>query len=751
MCNENKEKLYSIASPYNEGFMANRIDPETGLLTEEISSYPNVRVNKDSVVTPSDPVTTVLDRDWSKKAFLIPDTDLVAERDKINRLFSSADIKFLDTRLGCNIGINPRPQFTRYADIRRQGRLAGRQKTTLTNTVGNVGMGRYYSEAIDDPAQIVYVRFGVPQFNSLTNFITNAFDTSTITLMNTGRATSIWRKVGDAIGTIARWVNFPAVSLAIFTGKTLYKLFSSNTYKFYTLKPTMHLYWSIVNTLVNGLAVNLGIFPKILQENNINDKANKIGSPYVMDQDLLNELRRLYPDLLNDQNAIDMYKVANKGVRLANHVFIKEYEMLNRNNVDLLGYLKKEYETATNNLKPMDMANKQGSPSLASFLAKFVMVGDYITDEKAAQSMEKNPRAQTGVTDNTDTLKTDGSPVIVSTSQTGQQVTEKNEDFLNYMDAEFRDGSQFAIFRVDHTRSMNESFSNSVTESDISQKINSISSQFKDIRFSVMDGNISDTVSKLTGAVTDFVGGMLSGVSAGLTDTIESLVKGLGGSAYVDIPKHWQSSNANLPRANYTMQLVSPYGNPISRLINIYIPLCMLMAGMLPRATGKASYTSPFICQVFDRGKVQTRLGIMDSLSINRGVTNLPHDIRGGSLSIDVSWSVIDLSSIMAMPIGDGGILDWLNISEAYIDEDNILMDYLAVLAAQDLYSQFYPLPKARLYLAKKIMNVQKLVSPAYWASAIHDTSVNGFLRYTGVGPLIEALAGGNPLIENRY
>jgi hypothetical protein len=31
-------------------------------------------------------------------------------------------------------------------------------------------MGRYYSESIDDNAQTIYMRFGVPQFNSLVDF-----------------------------------------------------------------------------------------------------------------------------------------------------------------------------------------------------------------------------------------------------------------------------------------------------------------------------------------------------------------------------------------------------------------------------------------------------------------------------------------------------------------------------------------------------------------------------------------------------
>ena len=127
----------------------------------------------------------LLDKDWVKHAFSVSDTELSEPADIINRYWSSASAKFTDTRLGANIGINARPQFTRYSDIRVKGRLAGRNDVTLGATKGNFGMGRYYSEAIDDPSQTIYMRFGVPQFNSLTNFLTRAFDSEQTVMART--------------------------------------------------------------------------------------------------------------------------------------------------------------------------------------------------------------------------------------------------------------------------------------------------------------------------------------------------------------------------------------------------------------------------------------------------------------------------------------------------------------------------------------------------------------------------------------
>ena len=64
------------------------------------------------------------------------------------------------------------------------------------------------------------------------------------------------------------------------------------------------------------------------------------------------------------------------------------------------------------------------------------------------------------------------------------------------------------------------------------------------------------------------------------------------------------------------------------------------------------------------------------------------------------------------------------------LDEDNILMDYLAVLAGQDIYSQIYAMPKAKLNLAKKIRDFQKLQSPAYWASLINEETPTGLITW---------------------
>lgn len=665
-----------------------------------------------------------LDETWAKSAFLISDSELGDNTDIANRYWSSANAKFTDGRLGCNIGINPRPQFTRYSDIRAGGRKADRRPVTLGNVSGNYGMGRYYSEAIDDPSQTIYLRFGVPQFNSLMSFISTAFNADQTSLARTGRAKGIFYNVAKAAGTITTAVAFPAVAATVMAGRLLGWLFSRPTSKFYTMKPTMHVYWSTVNMLVNNIAVNKGLFPKIVQglgENDAN-KGKRLGQPYTLDNEQLDLLSKLMPDVFRDGAYFDMYALANRAQRIANRVFHEDYERLNnRTASDYTGYLKKVM--TGDGSHTTYISNSDGQSTFMAMLNRMLSLENYKTDETAAR-MEQDPRVDPD-------FKGEGEPK--------QKDPSAFDSLKEHFDAEFRDGSQFAIFKVDHTGQIQEAFGNTVQESDISNKINGMSSTMKDVRFTFGEGNIIPGMGAVVGAATDVVEGAVDGLTLGFS----SLIKGLGGSGYIDIPKHWQSSTATLPRSSYTMQLISPYGNVISQMQNIYIPLAMILAGSLPLSTGSQSYTSPFLCQLYDRGRQQIKLGMIESLSITRGTANLAFNTKGNAMAIDVTFSVVDLSSIMHMPVSSGSLFGF----DAGLDEDNILSDYLAVLAGQDLYSQMYAMQRAKLRLAKAMMSLKKVTSPAYWSSTVHESMTGGLindLTLGATGVFIGVIEGAN-------
>lgn len=320
------------------------------------------------------------------------------------------------------------------------------------------------------------------------------------------------------------------------------------------------------------------------------------------------------------------------------------------------------------------------------------------------------------------------------------------DGWSKYFDAELRQGSKFAIFRVDYTGPVQESFSNSIGESEISNKYNSMSGQSKEAKFTVMggklgDGILADMVQGIVGAAVNVASGAVEGMTLGLSNGLS----GLAGAGYIDIPKVWQNSTASLPKSNYTIQLISPYGNVVSRMQNLYIPLAMLLAGALPLSTGKSSYTSPFLVSLYDRGRNQVKTGIIESLSVTRGTSNLGFTKEGKILAIDVSFSITDLSSIMHMPITTGspfsaGILQGLanialgQIGDVGMDADNILMDYLAVLAGQDMYSQVYFGERARMNMVKYSRMKNAFFNPHRWAMVVNDEMAGGVLKLFPVG-----------------
>ncbi len=691
--------------------MANRAGPDPKFLSmNDKPLTPDQSIFK---TTPTDYASTVLDDAWARNSFLIGNAEFSSKVDQQNRFYTTANTKFTDTRMGGNVGINSRPQFCRYSDLRVKGRLTGRNDVSIGAT-GNFGMGRYYSEAIDDNSQLIYLRFGVPEFNSIGNFLNNFYNPVMATWARTGRAPSVAYTLGKAVGTLAFFRFFPVLSIAIAIGALdiVSDFFEVSTSRWYSLKPTMHTYWGAVNTVVNMIAVNKGLLPPFLDSGS----DQQIGTGYQIDPAYMAELRTFLPDIFTSDYGIDVYAIANKAQRIANALFENDYSKFNDNTsyTEWFGHVLKESQGAPLETK---VQHPSGEHSFLNFLNNFFMLK---RDDTGSSGSGVTAYKSTEATGNT--VETS-----IKLDDKGDPVTAPPNDFKDMLNAEWRDGSAFAVFRVDNTGSMSESFSNSVTESELSQKLNSMVSGSRETSFNFASGHLGNNIfasaiESTFGAIKDLTTGALDGLH------ISGLASVLLGSVNVDIPKHWESSSASLPHASYTMQLISPYGNLISQMQNIYIPLAMLLAGALPLSTGKQSHTSPYICQLFDRGRCQIKLGMIDSLSITRGTSNLPFNNRGKALAIDVSFTVIDMSSIMSMPISRGQLFGALD--SAGMDGDNPLTDYLAVLAGQDIYSQIYTLPKAKLKLAKAYRYYESFTSPARWAGFFHEEMTTGSLSW---------------------
>lgn len=653
------------------------------------------------------------DLNWVRQSFLVhkEDLDLI---DFQNRTFTSASLKFTDTSPGGNIPINPPPQFTRTADIKAVGKFTRNSEARK----GHTGMGRYYSEAIDDNSQVIHMRFGVPKFNSLSTFFTGFYNSAAGQLARTGRGREAFYLMGRATGFVVSILAWPIVATQLL-GVGLRFLLQKPSSKFYYLKATMPLYWNAVNTMVNQISVNTGVVPRVGGSDQ-----REYSNDYTFPDEANQKLHDLLPDIFAVKGGIDVYAMANRAQRLARKRHKALDEKLTGSSVGwgldrLEKGVKAVMDSATMSSQFKSIMDEQLTDTPPTF-------ADYMKRWWSAAGSLPSP---TDKADNS-TLSTE-SPNIKEDSDGG---------FRNFTNAELDDGSAFVSFRVNATGPTQESFTNGTKESDLQNKINGMSSASRSTNFSMANGNI---IGGAAGALLGEAIGAVKTFASGIGDQLEiSGLAALGGAAFVDMPKHWESSAAQLPRASYTISLTSPYGNPISQLINLHIPLAMILAGGLPLSTGKQSYTSPFLVELYDQGRCQTRLGMIDSISISRGTGNLGFNNAGKSMGIEVTFTVMDMSSILHMPIEQGtGIRDALiaggvALGEAVggntgavvggsiagfgtgaFDDDTVFTDYLAVISGMGLSDQIYSVRKLKLNLTMSATKWSSWTSTAHMAS----------------------------------
>lgn len=672
-----------------------------------------------------------LNRDWVFGAFILPRGEFVDPVDADNRFFSSASTKFTDGRFGCNLGINCYPQFTPYADIPSRGRVSTRKDVSIYDSMSDYGMGTMWSEMFDEPAQLIYVQPGVAEFNSLFSFFTGAFDHKTSVLARTGRWPSILFTLANTLGTFTVLSAFPLITIPLVTYRLADYFFFRQSARFYHLRQTPHLYWSAVNTIVNAMAVNEGIFPRIMNSNK--DEARRLGKPLKLDQEELDIYHQLAPDIFSKENYIDVFALATRAQRMANQALDDEFDQINdMTSTDYIGFLKKEM-TGDGRLSKR-LTDKDGEVSFGKMLEFWLQSDVY----KRSEQRDKQADQEGDVaTDNRPQSDSNGRDAVMYSDSTFRK-------FGDSLNAQFRQGASFAIFRVEHTGASSESFSNSSQQSEFASKLNGVSNSFMNKRFTLGNGAILGGIGEaIAGAITDVATGALSGVTLGLTDSI----KGILGDGFLDVPEHWANSVASLPVMRYKMILDIPASNPIARIFGLYVPFAMVAALFWPKALGRQSYGSPFLARVFDQGRAQSPLCLPSSLTIQRGGGNLGFTTDKKPTRFELTFEFKDLSTVLAMPVYTG---IWANSERTMIDEESTITNYLAAVTGMSLYDQIYPMAKAKVRLAKLAIGLGTFTSSAHWASAFHDVTTQGILKYTGVPLLYEALQRNSETISGN-
>ena len=158
---------------------------------------------------------------------------------------------FADSSLGGNDAMNPYWSFNEDDDI-----IPPLHDYTGT---GMYGMGRVYKEMYEDNQQILWLRFGVPEYVGLKKFFFGATDPGLTELMNKGE--SVAMVLGDLFGKCIGFAfKIPFLPLVWLVDK-ISNVDTVNLNRFYGFKPCMHIYYRMVNVMIAHLAVNMGLFP----------------------------------------------------------------------------------------------------------------------------------------------------------------------------------------------------------------------------------------------------------------------------------------------------------------------------------------------------------------------------------------------------------------------------------------------------------------------------------------------------------
>ena len=157
------------------------------------------------------------------------------------------------------------------------------------------------------------------------------------------------------------------------------------------------------------------------------------------------------------------------------------------------------------------------------------------------------------------------------------------------------------------------------------------------------------------------------------------------------------------------------------------VPLALLLAGALPRAAGKNSYMSPFLCRVYCKGLFSVPLGLIESISIKRGSSEFGWTYNNLPTCVDVSISIKDLSPAMYMTITDNTIISDIvdkGLSSIY-GPGNSFNEYLLTLAGVGMFERLSVASqiKRKITLLSHTLR-NKYTNSNYWAMAAGDTII---------------------------
>lgn len=274
-------------------------------------------------------------------------------------------------------------------------------------------------------------------------------------------------------------------------------------------------------------------------------------------------------------------------------------------------------------------------------------------EEETTTNEEVEDKNEDKKNNDTETPDKETKPKKAKFEEDYSEYFKKDESVIKDFEQALYYGNAIAFY-INSDASFQDSFSNETTESTLSSTINALSDKAREIQF------LLGTASSAVGEAFDKVDGTLSNIKTQINNivqnvaggnsiftTIANSVKTIVSGGRMLFPQIW--SNSTFSKSyNISIKLTTPSTDRISWWLNIYVPLCHLMALVLPRSEYVNSYTTPFIIKAFYKGMFNIDMGIITEMTFTKGKEG-SWTKDGLPTIVDVSFTIQDLYSAMGM------------------------------------------------------------------------------------------------------
>ena len=527
----------------------------------------------------------------------------------------------MDTSVGGHLCLNPPYGFTPGADSYDPGKIKGRVIDTPEGTDFNIGMGRKYFDYIQSNSanRTLSLSFGIPEFKNIIGFLMGGVDYAKMVIVNEGRSPSYYYG-GKFIGVASAFIANPIFTASYYILTTTWKIvFGLSDPRYYHMKPSMHTYFMSLNNLMQLASAERGFTRLDISGATTALSSNKM----KIDEYEKGLMAKQMPSIFNEQGVIDVLSIVSRYQRILNTKLQKEVTMMQNASIDSI-------DNGQDDVKGYTISDLHDSlRGLASFIKK-----------KEKESKETNSTVEDDYKVNRDgTVKNNDTSTWAG-------------EIAKYYSSAITNTSDSIFLQVEYLGEVSDSFSNSTKDLPIKSFMDTTSSAFRDVRFSL--GGVSDIIGQagadiLKGA-RDVVWGVLDGASFGLTN----ILHGLMGGGYVELPLMWDNSSASVAEHTFKITINNPYANTASLLMDLDLVLYSLMAGMLPRSIGRAAYGSPLLCKAFIPGVCNIDYGMIDQLTITRGTGNIGYNSLGAPMNIEITFKIKDFNEVFTAPVEDG-------------------------------------------------------------------------------------------------